>query len=74
MGTGAPGRSAAAGEGRLPQFFQYDAPADWRAIDFISDLHLAESMPRTFAAWRARRANIRDVGALEGENVMSAHR
>ena len=32
------------------------------------------ALPRTFAAWRARRANIRDVGALEGENVMSAHR
>ena len=29
------------------------APADWRAIDFISDLHLAASTPRTFAAWAA---------------------
>jgi len=28
------------------------APAAWRRIDFISDLHLAEDTPRTFAAWR----------------------
>ena len=27
------------------------APAAWRAIDFISDLHLAEDTPRTFEAW-----------------------
>ncbi len=26
-------------------------PARWRAIDFISDLHLAPSLPRTVAAW-----------------------
>ena len=29
------------------------APAHWRAIDFISDLHLAASTPRTFDAWAA---------------------
>jgi len=29
------------------------APSDWRCIDFISDLHLAEDTPLTFAAWRA---------------------
>ena len=28
------------------------APAAWRRIDFISDLHLAEDTPRVFAAWR----------------------
>jgi UDP-2,3-diacylglucosamine hydrolase len=28
------------------------APPDWRCIDFISDLHLAEATPLTFAAWR----------------------
>lgn len=68
MGTGAPGRSAAAGEGRLPQFFQYDAPADWRAIDFISDLHLAESMPRTFAAWaRHLRSTSADAVIILGD-------
>lgn len=27
------------------------APAQWRAVEFISDLHLAESQPRTFEAW-----------------------
>jgi UDP-2,3-diacylglucosamine hydrolase len=37
----------------LPAFFEWPAPEDWRAIDFISDLHLAEAMPRTFAAWAA---------------------
>jgi flavin-dependent dehydrogenase len=29
---------------------------------------------RTFAAWRERRNNIRDVGAVRGENVMTVHR
>lgn len=28
------------------------APPEWRSIDFISDLHLAEDTPRAFAAWR----------------------
>jgi UDP-2,3-diacylglucosamine hydrolase len=27
------------------------APAHWRAIDFISDLHLDPALPRTVAAW-----------------------
>lgn len=27
------------------------APAAWRAIDFISDLHLTEETPRAFALW-----------------------
>lgn len=27
------------------------ADAAWRAIDFVSDLHLSESTPRTFDAW-----------------------
>jgi UDP-2,3-diacylglucosamine hydrolase len=29
------------------------APPAWRCIDFISDLHLADATPRTFAAWRS---------------------
>ena len=37
------------------------APADWRAIDFMSDLHLAANTPRAFVAWathlRHSRAN-----------------
>jgi UDP-2,3-diacylglucosamine hydrolase len=36
----------------LPAFFEYEVPRNWRAIDFISDLHLSDAMPRTFAAWR----------------------
>lgn len=31
----------------------FTAPADWSRIDFISDLHLAADMPRTFEAWEA---------------------
>ncbi|HEX6704604.1 MAG TPA: UDP-2,3-diacylglucosamine diphosphatase [Albitalea sp.] len=34
----------------LPSFAQLHAPASWRAIDFLSDLHLSEATPRTFAA------------------------
>lgn len=37
----------------LPSFWEMVAPADWTAIDFISDLHLAEDTPRTFEAWAA---------------------
>ncbi len=29
----------------------YVVPADWRAIDFISDLHLAANTPAVFDAW-----------------------
>jgi UDP-2,3-diacylglucosamine hydrolase len=35
----------------MPRFFEVAAHERWRRIDFISDLHLAEDMPRTFAAW-----------------------
>ena len=31
----------------------FEAPADWRAIDLISDLHLAENTPEVFSAWAA---------------------
>ena len=31
----------------------FAAPPHWRAIDFISDLHLAENTPRVFDAWAA---------------------
>jgi UDP-2,3-diacylglucosamine hydrolase len=30
---------------------RFDAPAHWRAIEFISDLHLSAALPRTFDAW-----------------------
>lgn len=35
----------------LPTYFEFKAPADWRNIDFISDLHLCAAMPRTFEAF-----------------------
>lgn len=37
----------------LPRLFEWVAPASWRTIDLISDLHLCEAMPRTFDAFRA---------------------
>jgi UDP-2,3-diacylglucosamine hydrolase len=33
-------------------FDEINAPAAWRCVDFISDLHLQESEPGTFLAWR----------------------
>ena len=35
----------------LPTFYEIEADAAWRSIEFISDLHLAENQPRTVAAW-----------------------
>jgi UDP-2,3-diacylglucosamine hydrolase len=35
----------------LASFAEFAAPAHWRAIDFISDLHLSELTPRTFDAF-----------------------
>jgi len=32
---------------------EFHAPEHWRAIDFISDLHLSAATPRTFDAWAA---------------------
>ncbi len=37
----------------LPSFWEVRAPAWWRAIDLISDLHLSEDTPATFAAFAA---------------------
>ena len=42
------GRQAA-----LPDFAELIAPADWRRIDFLSDLHLSPATPATFAALAA---------------------
>jgi UDP-2,3-diacylglucosamine hydrolase len=36
----------------LPSFHPLPAPAAWRSIDFISDLHLQDSEPANFLAWR----------------------
>ena len=49
-GSAAAGREAV---GALPAYFEFTAAPDWRAIDFISDLHLCEALPRTFQAWSA---------------------
>jgi UDP-2,3-diacylglucosamine hydrolase len=35
----------------LPAFWEFSAPREWSAIDFLSDLHLSEDTPRTFEAW-----------------------
>lgn len=37
----------------LPAFHRFDAPAGWRAVEFISDLHLSAAEPATFDAWAA---------------------
>lgn len=37
----------------LPTFWELVAPADWTAVDLISDLHLSAQTPRTFEAWAA---------------------
>jgi UDP-2,3-diacylglucosamine hydrolase len=36
----------------IPRAHELAAPATWRAIDFISDLHLADDTPRNFEAWQ----------------------
>jgi len=41
----------------LPPLYQWAAPAGWRRVDFISDLHLSAAMPRTVAAWAAHLLN-----------------
>lgn len=37
----------------LPACFEFAASRDWKAVDFIADLHLCEVLPRTFEAWAA---------------------
>jgi UDP-2,3-diacylglucosamine hydrolase len=43
----------AAAAGLLPPATDWVAPDAWVAIDFISDLHLSEDLPRTYEAWSA---------------------
>jgi len=43
--------------GSLPPYFELAAAPHWRAVDFISDLHLSERMPRTFEAFAAHLLN-----------------
>lgn len=37
----------------LPAYFEWTAPSSWQAVDFVSDLHLCEALPRTFGAFAA---------------------
>jgi UDP-2,3-diacylglucosamine hydrolase len=37
----------------LPVFYEWAAPAEWAAIDLVSDLHLGPDSPRTFEAFAA---------------------
>jgi UDP-2,3-diacylglucosamine hydrolase len=37
--------------GVLPSASEWVAPDGWQAIDFISDLHLSDALPRSFEAW-----------------------
>jgi UDP-2,3-diacylglucosamine hydrolase len=37
----------------VAEFAEFNAPTTWRAIDFLSDLHLADDTPRTFDAFAA---------------------
>lgn len=47
---------------------RFVAPADWRAIDIISDLHLGETTPRTFDAWSSHlRATDADAVFILGD-------
>jgi UDP-2,3-diacylglucosamine hydrolase len=49
--AGHPGGTAGSSPLAVP--VPFEAPHGWRAIDFISDLHLSELMPNTFAAFAA---------------------
>lgn len=56
-----------AGRG-LPQFWEFEAPPQWRAIEFVSDLHLQAREPRTAAAFAAYlRASDADAIFLLGD-------
>lgn len=50
-GTAVPLPALPAGSPSLPAPGEFDAPSDWHAIDFLSDLHLSPALPRTFDAW-----------------------
>lgn len=42
-----------------PRFAELQAPAHWRVVDFISDLHLQPSEPETLDAWQGYMAQTR---------------
>jgi UDP-2,3-diacylglucosamine hydrolase len=43
----------------IPRIAELTAPANWRVVDFISDLHLQESEPQTMQAWEHYMAHTR---------------
>ena len=47
----------------VPDFAELQAPQHWDTVDFMSDLHLCESQPATFDAWR-RYMNSTTAGAV----------
>lgn len=54
MAASSPRPQALRGAAAVPSF---EAPADWHAIDLLSDLHLAENTPEVFEAWAAHLRN-----------------
>jgi UDP-2,3-diacylglucosamine hydrolase len=42
-----------------PRIAEFTAPANWRVVDFISDLHLQESEPQTVRVWEHYMAHTR---------------
>ena len=43
----------------IPRIAELTAPADWRVVDFISDLHLQAGEPQTVQAWEHYMARTR---------------
>jgi hypothetical protein len=46
----------------------------WASLALFKGVYFAGSLaalPRSWRAWRARRRNIRDVGAVPGENIVA---
>jgi hypothetical protein len=63
MAASSPRPPGLLGAGSAPSF---EAPASWRAIDLLSDLHLAENTPEVFEAWAA---HLRNTDAIEYEPI-----
>ncbi len=52
----------------LPPATEWRVPQQWQAVDFISDLHLSEALPRTFEAWAAyMRGTVADAVLILGD-------
>lgn len=51
-------------EAPLPAAVELRAEASWRCVDLISDLHLCDALPRTFAAWAAHMRSSRADAVL----------